>query len=422
MQVNLIKYRATMINSYFCSKMAWTESISFCLLIFLVLFSGASCRASYHGDKVIRVTPATEDQLLFLQDMYANGNDKIVDFWTDPVGLGFEVDMRITRCIDDQDGRNRRKRMQEEEFSFSTYHTYDEIMDWTRSRSEACPPELNCSIEVIGKSYEGRDIIVLKLGVPGRNKTGLFFDCGMHSREWISPATCLYLINAYIEGYRQNDGPIIDMLTTWDIHVIPIVNPDGYNYTWTVNRLWRKTRTPNIGSDCVGTDPNRNWDFHWRAKEDPCQIIYPGPYPFSEPCVQAVADYLLDRTNVLVYINVHSFGQMWLPSWGYTHELPRDFDDLERVAQRAARASRIIFGSEYRVATSGQLLVSNRGVAKDWMKGVAGVKYTYTLELRDRGQYGFLLPEDQIIPTGIEIFYAFEALLNEVEEIEHINA
>jgi hypothetical protein len=64
--------------------------------------------------------------------------------------------------------------------------------------------------------------------------------------------------------------------------------------------------------------------------------------------------------------------------------------------------------------------VSNGGLAKDWVKGVAGVKYTYTLELRDRGQYGHLLPEVQIIPTGIEIFHGFEALLKEVAVIENI--
>jgi len=34
-----------------------------------------------------------------------------------------------------------------------------------------------------------------------------------------------------------------------------------YDYTWTDNRMWRKTRMPNPNSilGCVGTDPNRNW-------------------------------------------------------------------------------------------------------------------------------------------------------------------
>ena len=29
------------------------------------------------------------------------------------------------------------------------------------------------------------------------------------------------------------------------------------------NRMWRKTRSRNAGSSCMGTDPNRNWNFAW---------------------------------------------------------------------------------------------------------------------------------------------------------------
>ncbi len=45
--------------------------------------------------------------------------------------------------------------------------------------------------------------------------------------------------------------------------IMPIVNVDGYAYTWSDDRMWRKTRKPNSKSNCVGTDPNRNWAFHW---------------------------------------------------------------------------------------------------------------------------------------------------------------
>ena len=27
--------------------------------------------------------------------------------------------------------------------------------------------------------------------------------------------------------------------------------------------MWRKTRSPNSGSACMGTDGNRNYDFQW---------------------------------------------------------------------------------------------------------------------------------------------------------------
>jgi hypothetical protein len=50
------------------------------------------------------------------------------------------------------------------------------------------------------------------------------------------------------------------------------------------------------------------------------------------------------------------------------------------------------------------------GGADDWAKGVAGIKYAYTVELRDDGTYGFLLPASQIVATGKETFAAIKAV------------
>ena len=52
------------------------------------------------------------------------------------------------------------------------------------------------------------------------------------------------------------------------------------------------------------------------------------------------------------------------------------------------------------------------GSTGDWASGVLGVKYSYALELRDKGRYGFLLPANQIIPTGHETFAAMKAMAN----------
>lgn len=48
------------------------------------------------------------------------------------------------------------------------------------------------------------------------------------------------------------------MVDNIEFHIIPNSNPDGYVYTHTNQRMWRKTRKPN-GGWCVGADPNRNW-------------------------------------------------------------------------------------------------------------------------------------------------------------------
>ena len=56
------------------------------------------------------------------------------------------------------------------------------------------------------------------------------------------------------------------------------------------------------------------------------------------------------------------------------------------------------------------------GGSYDWAKGTAGVPFSFTLELRDRGRYGFLLPRSQIIPTGEE---TFDAILATAESVAH---
>ncbi len=70
------------------------------------------------------------------------------------------------------------------------------------------------------------------------------------------------------------------MVDQFDYYILPVFNVDGYAYTWThgkfneseflkkkivlsLERLWRKTRSPTSNPRCFGADPNRNWDYHW---------------------------------------------------------------------------------------------------------------------------------------------------------------
>lgn len=54
------------------------------------------------------------------------------------------------------------------------------------------------------------------------------------------------------------------------------------------------------------------------------------------------------------------------------------------------------------------------GSSADWTYGKAGIKFSYGVELRDTGKFGFLLPEDQILPSGKETLQALIALSNYV--------
>ena len=80
---------------------------------------------------------------------------------------------------------------------------------------------------------------------------------------------------------------------------------DGFVYTHKKDRMWRKTRQPNRFA-CVGTDPNRNWEYAWGtggSSSNPCSEAYMGPKPFSEPEPRQMAAYVQSRApNVISYI------------------------------------------------------------------------------------------------------------------------
>jgi murein tripeptide amidase MpaA len=82
---------------------------------------------------------------------------------------------------------------------------------------------------------------------------------GIHAREWISPATVTYLLLQLVE-FRHDHPALIE---EFDWYVLPVVNPDGYEFSHTNDRLWRKTRSNIAKSNCIGVDGNRNFDSHW---------------------------------------------------------------------------------------------------------------------------------------------------------------
>lgn len=75
-----------------------------------------------------------------------------------------------------------------------------------------------------------------------------------------------------------------------------------------------------------------DFDFHWGengVKDDPCANTYHGPYPFSEPESNATAKFMLaNRNRIRAYITFHSYSQLMLTPYGYTEDLPDDYDQL----------------------------------------------------------------------------------------------
>ena len=49
-------------------------------------------------------------------------------------------------------------------------------------------------------------------------------DGGIHAREWVSPASVLYMVRELVE----NEDPNNSILNNFDVYILPVANPDGF--------------------------------------------------------------------------------------------------------------------------------------------------------------------------------------------------
>lgn len=80
----------------------------------------------------------------------------------------------------------------------------------------------------LGKTYEGRDHLGVKISSGGTNKPAILVDAGIHAREWMAPMQGLYIINQLAENPNAAAA-----YKNVDWYIVPVLNPDGYEYTHT---------------------------------------------------------------------------------------------------------------------------------------------------------------------------------------------
>lgn len=265
----------------------------------------------------------------------------------------------------------------------------------------------------VGSSQEGRPIWAYRLHYPNLVLTPkvVLLQGGIHAREWISPPVVMYIFESLLTR-SQVSAADWWLLANIDLRVIPNINPDGYEYTWNSNRLWRKNRRNN-GGGAYGVDLNRNYSKAWGgagSSGNPSSETYRGPSAFSEPELTGVRDYALSLTNHAGFIDYHSYAQKILYPWSYTtNPAPHQslFQSLGDTYRNEVLASG---GVSYQVGQGAVILYVASGSSKDYYYD----QYTipaYTIELRDTGQYGFELPASQILPTARENWAGFRAWL-----------
>ncbi|CAH2275468.1 carboxypeptidase A2 [Pelobates cultripes] len=412
------------------------------LLLLSAFVAGVFAVDTFVGQQVLRIRASNDDQIYQLQALESLTHLEL-DFWTEPAKVDIPVDVRVpfhslqsvksylesqnieySIMIDDLQAvldaekqemeLNQIKERNSGTFNYATYHTLDNLYKGL----DAIVLDFKSLVtkQQIGTSHEGRPVYVLKFST-GASRPAIWLDAGIHSREWVTQASALWIGYKLATDYGK-DASITSLLNKFDVFLLVVTNPDGYVYSHSTNRMWRKTRAPNSGSSCVGVDPNRNWNAGFGGpgtSADPCSDSYHGPSPESAVEVKNIANFVRQHGKFKGFVSIHSYSQLLLFPYGYKCTNPAHFTELNTVGKAAATALSSLYGTQYKVGTICSTIYQASGGSIDWTYDI-GIKYSFAFELRDTGRYGFILPATQILPTAQETYLGVKKILEHVRD------
>ena len=291
----------------------------------------------------------------------------------------------------------------------TVYHSFDEpvfgIKDQLAEIEKTYPDIIK--VTPVGRSIQKRPILAVRVTKKQskkgyRQKPKVLFHATTHAREWISTQMAMRLIRYLADNYGKLDR-VTNLLNETEVWVVPVVNPDGYEYTFTDERLWRKNLRDNDRNGEIttadGVDLNRNHDSgFWGLDEegatnDPTDNTYRGSSPNSEPETRALIR-LINLKKFKYAVSYHSYGNLILYPLGWQVNTP-SLDDPIFVAQSGTDDNPAIRDTindvGYDPGVSADLYITN-GDFTEWGYNVAGIP-SYTIELTDG--YAFEFPDDE---------------------------
>lgn len=263
----------------------------------------------------------------------------------------------------------------------SVYHNYAELTTALNKLANENPRLVR--IISIGKSVEGRDIWGLRLGADqaqADQKPAVIFMGGHHAREHLSVEIPLMLAQYLVNQYNAGQSRVINLLTNRDIHIIPVVNPDGMEFDIQDGKykMWRKNRARN-SNGTFGVDLNRNYGFQWGtggSSSSPSSDTYKGPSAFSEPESQAIKKYIESHSNITTLLSFHTYSQLILYPWGHKYD---GIDNGKDRQVHEVMAKKMAEWNKYTPQQSSDLYIAS-GDTTDWSYGVHKI-FSFTFEL-----------------------------------------
>jgi murein tripeptide amidase MpaA len=175
-------------------------------------------------------------------------------------------------------------------------------------------------VQPIGKTYEGRDILAVKItsdvAADDPEKPELLFMAGIHAREQMPQVALMRFIDELISGYGT-DARVTRLLDSRALWAIPVYNVDGKVYDFkngngaTRGANQRITREP-FDENRRGVDLNRNNLVGWgSASNNPGSQTYHGPGPNSTPEAKALFNFMASR-RFRVFLDIHSNSRTYI--------------------------------------------------------------------------------------------------------------
>ncbi|KFB50554.1 AGAP006210-PA-like protein [Anopheles sinensis] len=265
------------------------------------------------------------------------------------------------------------------------------------------------SVVNVGTSTEGRPIRALRVSKGNvANRPLVIVEAGLRAREWISPMSASYILHEIVEHYYEFEN----ILDNVNFLIVPLANPDGYEFSRTANnRMWIKSRSVN-GNGCFGTDLARNFGYLWNTvggSSDPCSDSFVGTAAFSAPETAALRDLIqANSANLVLYLSIQSADQMVL--YPFSHSAmtnPSNVAELRSLANSVALTLTSQNGRIFTVGGAGLLQPAASGSSIDFVAGTFQPDLVYTLETGAGGTTGYDVPEAQMAEYLSETTYGF---------------
>ncbi|CAO1394631.1 unnamed protein product [Diamesa serratosioi] len=335
------------------------------------------------------------------------------------------------------------------------YHRYAEIRKYFEFIQRKYKKFVE--LEHIGYSFEGRPLTIVKVSYPSNEtiqnrskqpikrsskkvsndlKPVVFIESGANAREWLPVASSTYILNTIVENINNNDT-LGELIRSVDWYFMVLLNPDGYEYSFNYDRLWQKTRSkhPDVpagfltsaltwlqpasirisGNVCYGTDPNRNFDYLWNefgTSNYECSDYYGGPYVESEPETKLFSNFLMSyKKQIKLFISLHSYGQkISYPISGVSKEDLDELEDIARAGIANLKNSRLS-PAKYTVDPVNEMSYRQSGTSAQFAMHRAQIRNSFTIELRDSGTNGYLVPASSIEDSSLELFEIIKGMI-----------